>query len=288
MIHFIGLGNMGLPMAQNLAKTFDVAVFDLTESQQTLAEAAGLTVLTQTQVGVNATVVITALPAGRHMRAAIMENDVATRTQAECVFIDCTTADYESALALHEYASKAGHFVVDAPMSGGINAAQAATLTFMVGGEISALERAQPYLQAMGSNVFHAGKAGAGQVAKICNNMMAAISMVGTCEALNLGASLGLDTATLSQIMNKSSGNSWVLEKYNPWPGVMPQAPASRDYQGGFKSALMLKDLALAESTAIAENVPIPLGAMMRSVYASHCKHHGDLDFSSILKQYTH
>lgn len=287
MIHFIGLGNMGLPMAKNLAATHELAVFDLGGAQCSLAAAAGLQLLQADAVGVDARVVITALPAGVHMRAAIIDQDIGSRTQPACLFIDCTTADYASAMALHQYAASRGHLAIDAPMSGGSKGAEAGTLTFMLGGEDQAIQQAQPYLQAMGANILHAGKAGAGQVAKICNNMMLAISMAGTCEALNLGVALGLDPAVLAQIMHKSSGNNWVLEKYNPWPGVMEQAPASNGYQGGFKSSLMLKDLGLAESTAIDHNLPVHLGGLARSLYAQHCIEAADLDFSSILQHYT-
>ena len=286
-IHFIGLGNMGLPMAVNLSKKFDVAVFDLSTQQCQAAEQAQLSTLLQEDIGHNADVVISALPAGKHMRAAIIDNHLGEKVNASCLFIDCTTADYDSAIALHEHAAAHSHICVDSPMSGGIKGAQNATLTFMVGGDDDAVERAKPILYAMGQNIFHAGKAGAGQIAKICNNMMLAISMAGTCEALNLGSRLGLDVKILSNIMHQASGSNWVLDRYNPYPKVMDNAPASNAYQGGFKTGLMLKDLGLAETTAINNEVPIHLGSLVRSLYAQHAQQHSELDFSSILKHYT-
>lgn len=288
MIHFIGLGNMGLPMAINLVKTGGepVAVFDLSAAQCAQARDAGLKVLSADAIGGDARVLISALPSGRNVRAALIDADVGAAMRAGGLFIDCTTADIDSARALHDYARERGHDCVDAPMSGGIKGAQNAALTFMLGGADVAVARAKPYLQTMGKNIFHAGAAGAGQIAKICNNMMLAISMAGTCEALSLGKQQGLDVAVLSKIMSQASGDSWVLQRYNPWPQVMEGAPAGNGYQGGFKSALMLKDLALAENTAVNSDSSIPLGALVRSLYALHCREHGDLDFSSLLKHY--
>jgi 3-hydroxyisobutyrate dehydrogenase len=175
--------------------------------------------------------------------------------------------------------------VLDAPVSGGTAGAAAGTLTFIVGGEAAALDRARPVLSVMGKHIFHAGGSGAGQVAKICNNMLLAIHMIGTAEALQLGVAHGLDPVVLSEIMRVSSGGNWSLEKYNPWPGVQPNVPASRDYAGGFGSGLMLKDLGLAMEAALQVGAATPLGAQARSLYALHvAQGQGGLDFSSILK----
>jgi 3-hydroxyisobutyrate dehydrogenase len=173
--------------------------------------------------------------------------------------------------------------MIDAPVSGGTAGAAAGTLTFIVGGATEALERARPVLRAMGRNIFHAGDSGAGQVAKICNNMLLGIQMVGTAEAINLGVSLGLDARVLSDIMGKSSGRNWTLEVYNPWPGVMDEAPASRGYRGGFGSDLMLKDLGLAQQMANTARAATPLGALTQQLYQLHqAAGRGGLDFSSM------
>ena len=286
-IHFIGVGNMGLPMAINLGKEFDVKVFDVDEVQLGRARDAGLPVLDADAIGQGADVVITMLPAGEDTRRAVIESGLAERMNADGLIIDCSTTDHETAVAIARYAEHHQLSAIDAPVSGGIKGAQDATLTIMVGGSHQALERARPLLDAMGQNVFHAGANGAGQVAKTCNNMLLAISMAGTCEALNLGHELGLDVNLLSQIMHKASGSNWVLDHCNPWPEVMEGAPAGNGYQGGFKSKLMLKDLVLAENAARAAGQPIYLGSLARNLYANHCAGGAaDHDFSSLLNHY--
>jgi 3-hydroxyisobutyrate dehydrogenase len=199
--------------------------------------------------------------------------------------IDCSTISAEVAQQVASAASERKFSMLDAPVSGGTAGAAAGTLTFIVGGDAQVLERAKPLLEAMGKNIFHAGAAGAGQVAKICNNMLLGILMAGTAEAIHLGVAHGLDPNTLSEIMSKSSGRNWALELYNPWPGVMPNAPASRGYSGGFGTALMLKDLTLAQQAAAHTHAPTPLGTLARQLYQLHDQQgHSTEDFSSILK----
>jgi 3-hydroxyisobutyrate dehydrogenase len=181
-------------------------------------------------------------------------------------------------------AQKEGFEMMDAPVSGGVAGAMAGTLTFMVGAEDSVLEKARPILSKMGTNIFHAGGPGAGQVAKICNNMLLAIHMIGTAEALSLGEANGMDPKVLAEIMKKSSGANWSLEKYNPFPGIMENVPASKNYEGGFGTFLMNKDLTLALDAAVNSKSAIPLGSLAQSLYAIHSKKHGQLDFSSIIK----
>ena len=200
--------------------------------------------------------------------------------------IDCSTIAPAASRKVAEAAQSLGLEFIDAPVSGGTAGAAGATLTFIVGGTAAALERARPLLAAMGKNIFHAGGSGAGQVAKIANNMLLAIHMAGTAEALALGAANGLDPKVLSEIMSKSSGRNWSLEIYNPWPGVQDGVPASRGYSGGFGTALMLKDLGLAAEASIASGSAIPLGELARNLYAIHATHSAGLDFSSIINLY--
>src|SRR5690606_16165147 len=203
------------------------------------------------------------------------------------LLLDCSTIAPESARKVAEAAAKRGVRMIDAPVSGGTGGAVAGTLTFIVGGEPGDLEAARPYLEKMGKNIFHAGDAGAGQVAKICNNMLLGILMAGTSEALALGVANGLDPKVLSDIIAKSSGRNWATELYNPWPGVMDHAPASKDYAGGFGVDLMLKDLGLAAESALNARASVPLGELARNLYSLHsAQGNGGLDFSSILNLY--
>ena len=287
-IAFIGLGNMGGPMAQNLLKAgYQVTVFDLSPTAiQTLANA-GATVATSAQDAVrNANIVISMLPASRHVEALYLgENGLLAHIPKGTLVIDCSTIAAQTAINVAKVATSLGLTMLDAPVSGGTGGAIAGTLTFIVGGEATDLERARPILTAMGKNIFHAGGHGAGQTAKICNNMLLGIQMIGTAEALALGVANGLDPHVLSDIMVKSSGRNWSLELYNPYPGVMENVPASRGYSGGFGVDLMLKDLGLATETALNAQASIPLGEMARNLYALHSKAGaGGLDFSSILK----
>ena len=291
-IAFIGLGNMGGPMAVNLHKAgFSITAMDLSQAAREKVAAEGVAVVATTADairGVN--VVISMLPASRHVESLYLGDgaanqgllaDLANGTR----IIDCSTIAPASARKVASAAQALGLSMIDAPVSGGTAGASAGTLTFMVGGDEACVAAATPYLKAMGSNIFHAGANGAGQVAKVCNNMLLAIHMIGSAEALNLGVNNGLDPKVLADIMKQSSGGNWTLEKYNPMPGVMEAVPASRGYSGGFGTDLMLKDLGLAEEAALASGSPIPLGGLARNLYAAHsASGSGGLDFSSIIK----
>jgi len=292
-VAFIGLGHMGLPMAINLHKAgYPVQGFDLSASARDAAKAQGLALATSAQDAVkHADIVISMLPAGRHVAALYLGSEGAPGLLAaidkKALIIDSSTIDIATAVRVAEAASTAGLAMLDAPVSGGTGGAIAGTLTFMVGGDAAHLERAKPVLERMGKNIFHAGKAGAGQAAKICNNMLLGILMIGTSEALSLGRANGLDLAALSEIMRLSSGGNWALEKYNPVPGIMPNAPASKDYAGGFGVDLMLKDLNLAMESALSLGASTPLGALARNIYAMHSRDgNGALDFSSVIRQF--
>jgi 3-hydroxyisobutyrate dehydrogenase len=290
-IAFIGLGNMGAPMALNLLKAgHELIVFDLVPAAvRALADAGAHTAASAAQAVPGADVVITMLPASKHVEGLYLgENGLLTRIDKRSLVIDCSTIAPESARKVAEAAQALGLAMLDAPVSGGTGGAAAGTLTFIVGGPEDALEQARPFLEKMGKNIFHAGAAGAGQVAKICNNMLLGILMAGTSEALALGVASGLDPAVLSDVIAKSSGRNWATELYNPWPGVMPQAPASKGYAGGFGTDLMLKDLGLAAEAAVSARASTPLGELARNLFALHSKAgHGKLDFSSIVKLYT-
>lgn len=284
-IGFVGLGNMGGPMARNLvAAGHELRVFDLVASLAESVDGANPQPSAAACVdGVD--MFVSMLPAGRHVRSLYLGDDgIIARAGASTLLIDCSTIDPETARTVAEAARARGIAMLDAPVSGGTAGAEAGTLTFMVGGPGDAVERARPVLEAMGRNVFHAGDSGAGQTAKICNNMLLAIHMAGTAEALALGVSNGLDPGVLSEIMKQSSGGNWSLNVYNPYPGVMDGVPASRGYQGGFLVDLMNKDLALAMDTAEASSSSVPLGALARNLYRLHqqVNESGRLDFSSI------
>jgi len=289
-ITFIGLGNMGGPMASNLLKAgHKVTVFDLSrEAVETLVAEGASTADTSIHAARNAECVITMLPAGKQVEAVYLgAGGLLASLQPGTLVIDSSTIAPETARSVAGVATGKGLVFIDAPVSGGVAGARAGTLTFICGGEASAFERAKPILDAMGGNLFHAGPHGAGQVAKICNNMLLAILMTGTSEALALGAKNGLDPAVLSEIMKQSSGGNWALNVYNPWPGVMDGAPASRDYQGGFLVNLMTKDLGLALENAVQNQASTPMGALARNLYQLHAgQGNGDLDFSSILRLY--
>lgn len=288
-IAFIGLGNMGGPMALNLIKAgHALRVFDLSPAALEAARAAGATVAASPAEAVQgAQTAISMLPASRHVESLYLGTDgLLAQIAPGTLVIDCSTIAPASSRKVAEAAQARGIVFIDAPVSGGTAGAAAGTLTFIVGGEAGALERARPCLSAMGKNIFHAGGSGAGQVAKIANNMLLAIHMAGTAEALALGVANGLDPKVLSEIMVKSSGRNWSLELYNPWPGVQDHAPASRGYQGGFGSSLMLKDLGLAAEASIASGSPIPLGELARNLYGLHSRESGALDFSSIVNLY--
>ena len=287
-IAFIGLGNMGLPMAANLARAgHAVTAFDLSAGAAGQARSQGLRVAASAAEAVEgATVVVSMLPASRHVESLFLgETGLLGKLGAGTLVIDCSTIAPASAKKVAEAATGHGLHVIDAPVSGGTAGAAAGTLTFIVGGEAIALERARPVLQAMGKNIFHMGASGSGQVAKLCNNMALGVIMAVTGEALALGAAHGLDAKALSQMMAVSTGRSWATEVCNPWPGVLENAPASRGYTGGFGSDLMLKDLGLAVEAAMATGATIPLGELARNLYAMNRQAgRGGLDFSSVVK----
>jgi 3-hydroxyisobutyrate dehydrogenase len=285
-IAFIGLGNMGAPMALNLLKAgFALRVFDLSAAPlQRLAEAGAEIAERPADAVAGADAVISMLPASEHVQRLYLGADgVLAAVPAGALLIDCSTIAAATAREVAAAAAARGLTMIDAPVSGGTAGAAAGTLTFIVGGTAEAFERARPLLGAMGRNLFHAGGNGAGQVAKICNNMLLGIQMIGTIEALQLGVASGVDATVLSDIMARSSGRNWTLEVYNPWPGVMDNVPAARGYSGGFGSDLMLKDLGLAAEAAAAVQAPIALGALARELYRRHsAAGHGALDFSSL------
>lgn len=289
-IAFIGLGNMGAPMAHNLLRAgYALTVHDLSATaMDALCSAGARGAPTAADAVREADIVISMLPANEHVRELYLGGGrVLECARPQALLIDCSTIAADVAKEVSAAAAARGYAMLDAPVSGGTAGAAAGTLTFIVGGDDAALDRARAVLGAMGKNIFHAGGAGAGQVAKICNNMLLGILMAGTAEALNLGVAHGLDPNVLSDIMAKSSGRNWALELYNPWPGVMEAAPASRGYSGGFGSALMLKDLGLAQQAALNAQAATPLGGLARQLYQLHQQGgHGQLDFSSILQLY--
>jgi 3-hydroxyisobutyrate dehydrogenase len=284
-IAFIGLGNMGNPMAANLVKAgHAVQGFDLVPANLEAAKAGGVTVMADAAAAVDgAEVVITMLPAGRHVIAVWSE--IAPRAAAGTLFIDSSTIDVESARRAHAIAAGHGLASVDAPVSGGTGGATAGTLTFMAGGADDAFARAQPILEPMGGRIVHCGGNGAGQAAKICNNMILGISMIGVCEAFVLAEKLGLSHQALFDVASTSSGQCWSLTTYCPVPGPVPASPANRDYQPGFAAALMLKDLRLAQEAASASGAVTPMGAEAAQLYALFNAQGGaGADFSGIIE----
>ena len=291
-IAFIGLGNMGAPMAENLLKAgYTLAVYDLSEEATQRLEQAGASVADSPKdAAKNAQVVISMLPAGKHVHSVYLGDDgnegLLAQLPKGTLVIDSSTIAAADARTVAEAASKLGIDFLDAPVSGGTGGAIAGSLTFIVGGSDEAFAKAKPILAVMGKNIFHAGEHGAGQVAKICNNMLLGILMAGTAEAINLGVKNGLDPKVLSDIMLQSSGRNWTLEVYNPYPQVMDNVPSSNGYQGGFMSKLMQKDLNLAMQTAQDTNVDTPMGAKATELYEAHTVENGDRDFSSIMARY--
>lgn len=293
-IAFIGLGNMGAPMAENLLKAgYALSVYDLSQAATERLQQAGASVASSPiEAARNAQVVISMLPAGKHVHSVYLgENDsngLLTELPKGTLVIDSSTIAAADAITVATKASQLGIDFLDAPVSGGTGGAIAGSLTFIVGGSDDAFAKAQPILAAMGKNIFHAGDHGAGQVAKICNNMLLGILMAGTAEAINLGVKNGLDPKILSDIMLQSSGRNWTLEVYNPYPQVMENVPSSNGYQGGFMSKLMQKDLNLAMQTAQDTKVETPMGAKAAELYEAHTIENGDKDFSSIMGRHDH
>ncbi|MEM7728846.1 MAG: 3-hydroxyisobutyrate dehydrogenase [Pseudomonadota bacterium] len=284
IIAFIGLGNMGGGMAANLAKHHDVRAFDLSDSAVAKACEAGCSRADTIAAAVTgADAVVTMLPAGQHVRAVY--SDVFDHAAPGTLMIDCSTVDVDSARTMIGEATKRGFAMIDAPVSGGVKGATDGTLTFMCGGTNEAYQRAKPLLDMMGKNVFHAGDAGNGQVAKICNNMLLGIHMIGTCEAFNLAEKLGLDAQAFFDISSTASGQNWSMTSYCPAPGPVESAPSNRDYQSGFSVAMMLKDLRLAKEAATTARAATPLGAQAEELYTlMEAAGEGSLDFSGIMK----
>ena len=285
-IAFIGLGNMGGGMAANLVKNgFTVRAFDLSDDALAKAEAAGaIRAASAADAVTGADAVVTMLPADKHVEA-VYTDDVFGAAKPGTLFLDCSTIDVATARRVITAAKAKGFQMADAPVSGGIAAANAGSLTFMVGGDDDAFSRAKPILSAMGKAVIHAGSDGNGQAAKICNNMLLGATMVATCEAFAMAQKIGLDAQTFYDISSVSSGQSWSMTSYCPVPGVGPQSPADNGYSGGFAVALMLKDLKLALEAAASVNASVPMGAQAQSLYQLLANRgEAGQDFSSIIK----
>ncbi|AUR03780.1 3-hydroxyisobutyrate dehydrogenase [Phaeobacter sp. HS012] len=282
-IGFIGLGNMGGPMAANLAKAghtvtgFDMA--DVSIEGVTMAASAA-------EAATGADVVITMLPNGQILRA--VADDVIPAMAEGTTLVDCSTVDVDSARAVADQAGSANLMFVDAPVSGGIGGASGGTLTFMAGGSAAAFAAAEPLFDIMGQKAVHCGDAGAGQAAKICNNMILGITMIGTCEAFALADKLGLDRQKMFDVVSTSSGYSWSMNAYCPAPGVGPQSPADNDYQPGFAAELMLKDLRLAQQAAHSADADTPMGALAQALYSMFVEEEGGAgkDFSAMLPRF--
>jgi 3-hydroxyisobutyrate dehydrogenase len=284
-VAFIGLGNMGGPMAANLVKAgHTVSGFDLFEASREAARADGVTIASSGAASVkDADVIITMLPAGKHVVSVWTE--VLPLVSARALMIDCSTVDVDSARQAHALAAQRSLGSIDAPVSGGVGGAKAATLTFMAGGGAQAFAAAKPILEAMGKKIVHCGEAGAGQAAKICNNMILGISMIGVSEAFVLAEQLGLSHQALFDVASTSSGQCWSLTSYCPVPGPVPAAPSNNDYKPGFAAALMLKDLRLSQEAAKASGAVTPLGAHAAEIYgAFESSGNGGVDFSGIVR----
>ena len=284
-IAFIGLGNMGGPMAANLVKAgHRVVAFDLVEASRSQAKSDGAAIAGSSVAAVKgAEVVVTMLPAGKHVLA--VWTDVLPAMTKGALIIDCSTIDVESAKQAHALAAKHGVLSVDAPVSGGTGGAKAATLTFMCGGEEKAFAAARPVLENMGKKLVHCGGAGAGQAAKICNNMILGVSMIAVSEAFALAEKLGLSHQALFDVASTSSGQCWSLTSYCPVPGPVPASPANNDYRPGFAAALMVKDLTLAQDAANAAGAVTPLGKHAQEIYKTFdAAGNGGVDFSGIIR----
>lgn len=287
-IAFIGLGNMGGGMCANLVKAgHAVSAFDLNAEAVAAAVSKGARAAASLADAVGgAEIIVSMLPAGKHVLSVYFGADgVAANAPKGALFIDCSTIAVTDAREAHAQAEASGFVMVDAPVSGGVAAAEAGTLTFMAGGSPDAYAKAEPILKGMGKNIFHAGGAGNGQAAKIANNMLLGISMIGTCEAFNLAEKLGLDAQTFYNISSVSSGQCWSMTSYCPAPGPVPTAPSNRDYKPGFAVAMMLKDLHLAADAAKSAGADIRFGELAESVYQNLSERGFDgLDFSGVMK----
>lgn len=287
-IGFIGLGHMGAPMALNLVKNgHALKVYDVVPAAvQKLVEAGASAASSIAHASQAVDFVVTMLPAGNFVKDVCLgEQGVFAHAQPNTLVIDCSSIDVETSRQLAHTAREAKLNMVDAPVSGGVLGAQAATLTFMVGGDEADFKRAQPILACMGKNIFHAGASGNGQAAKICNNMLLGISMIGVAEAFNLAQKLGLSAQTFFDISSTASGQCWSMTSYCPVPGPVPKSPANNNYQAGFTAAMMLKDLRLSQLAAQSVNVTTPLGAEATALYSLFASHGcGQVDFSGIIK----
>jgi 3-hydroxyisobutyrate dehydrogenase len=289
-IAFIGLGHMGAPMASNLVKAgHALVVFDLArEAMHKLAAAGASAASSPREAASAADIVITMVPSSPHVRTVYLAEDgVLSGVRRGVPLVDSSTIDPHTAREVAQAAARQGNPMADAPVSGGVGGAEAGTLTFMVGASPQLFETVKPVLSSMGRNIVHCGEAGSGQVAKICNNMLLAISMIGVAEAMTLGVSLGIDAKVLAGIINTSSGRCWSSEMYNPYPGVMENVPAARGYTGGFGADLMLKDLGLATDAAKQSRQPVLLGAVAQQLYQMmSARGDGGKDFSAIINLY--
>jgi 3-hydroxyisobutyrate dehydrogenase len=289
-IVFIGLGHMGAPMARNLIKAgHELMVFDVVQASIDALKAAGAgAAASVASASAAGEVIITMLPSSPHVRSVYLGKDgIFANAARGTTLIDCSTIDPHTAREVAAAAAAQGNPMADAPVSGGTGGAEAGTLTFMVGGEADVFERIAPLLRHMGKNIVHCGGAGTGQVAKICNNLLLGISMIGVSEAMNLGAALGIEPKVLAGIINTSSGRCWSSDTYNPYPGVMDNVPASRGYSGGFGTDLMLKDLGLAADAAKLAKQPVIMGAVAQQLYQMFSAGGaGGQDFSAIINLY--
>lgn len=287
-IGFIGLGNMGGPMAKNLLNAgHEILVHDIfSEAVVDLKQLGAATAATPSEVASKATTIVTMLPSSPNVKEVYCgENGILSSVKPGSLLIDTSTIEPAVAKEMGEIVQSKGATFLDAPVSGGVTAAKGGTLTFMVGGEDDAYERASKILQHMGKNVIHTGATGTGQAAKICNNLLLAVSMIGVSEATNLGIRLGLEPEMIAKVINTSSGRCWSSDTYNPCPGIIEGIPSSNNYQGGFASQLMVKDLGLAQSAATATTTPTPMGSLAHQIYRIMCnKGYAKLDFSSVFQ----
>ncbi len=282
-IGFIGLGHMGHPMAQNCLQHHPVLVFDVMPQAVASMVELGAKTAELKEIALSCDVIFTMLQNGEQVRAVC--NTLFQSAKPNTLFIDCSSIDIQTARELNQQAKQAGFAMIDAPVSGGVNGAKAGTLTLMVGGDDATFARAKPFLECVGKNIIHAGVAGNGQVAKICNNMLLGISMIGVSEAFTLGEKLGLAPKTLFDISSKASGQCWSMTSYSPVPGLVENAPSNNDYRPGFTASMMLKDLKLSQNAAELAHMQTPLGALATHLYDEFVANdQGQLDFSAIIK----
>ena len=289
IIAFIGVGNMGNPMAENLLKSGKrIRVFDTSNKMIELAKTKGLNTVESIETLINDKIstVITMLPEGKHSKEIYLgDNGIINKVSKDCLLIDCSTIDIETSKEIGKVAKNKGIMMVDAPVSGGVMGAKKATLNIMVGGPKEAFERALPILKVMGKNIYHAGDIGSGNGAKICNNMALGISMIAASESLMLAKRLNIDIKKVHEIMKNASGNSWPISVYPPLPGLIDGAPSNNNYRPGFSAGMMNKDLKLANECAKSVNAQTPLGKMALEIYNQFCKEGNDSkDFSAISK----